>query len=57
VFNGGWHDAGDLSQQLIQSAEVTYSLFEMYECLKSRKDAMAYRFLEEALWGLDYVLK
>ena len=57
VFNGGWHDAGDLSQQLIQSAEVTYSLFEMHECLKSRKDAMAYRFLEEALWGLDYVLK
>ena len=57
VFNGGWHDAGDLSQQLIQSAEVTYSLFEMYERLKSRNDPKAYRFLEEALWGLDYVLK
>ncbi len=57
VFNGGWHDAGDLSQQLIQSAEVTYSLFEMHERLKNRKDPKACRFMEEALWGLDYMLK
>lgn len=57
VFNGGWHDAGDLSQQLIQSAEVTYSLFEMFERLKNRKDLNAYRFMEEALWGLDYMFK
>ncbi|MCR4622989.1 MAG: glycoside hydrolase family 9 protein [Clostridiales bacterium] len=57
VFNGGWHDAGDLSQQLIQSAEVTYSLFEMYMCLKNRGEDGAFRFLEEALWGLDYLLK
>ena len=57
VFNGGWHDAGDLSQQLIQSAEVTHSLLEMYVCLRKRGDEGAFRFLEEALWGLDYMLK
>ncbi|MBR4727955.1 MAG: glycoside hydrolase family 9 protein, partial [Clostridia bacterium] len=57
VFNGGWHDAGDLSQQLIQSAEVTLSLFELCEALRRREDASYRRFQEEALWGLDYVLK
>lgn len=57
VFNGGWHDAGDLSQQLIQTAEVTQSLFEMYSCLHVREPEAAQRFLEEALWGLDYILK
>ncbi len=57
VFNGGWHDAGDLSQQLIQSAEVTLALLEMYVSLKNRNIAAALRFREEALWGLDYVLK
>ena len=57
VFNGGWHDAGDLSQQLVQSAEVTLALFEMYLTLRAQGDAAAQRFLEEAEWGLDYVLK
>ena len=57
VFNGGWHDAGDLSQQLIQSAEVTLALFEMAETLRDTDLGLARRFQEEALWGLDYVLK
>ena len=41
----------------IQFAEVTLSLFELCEVLRRREDASYRRFREEALWGLDYVLK
>lgn len=58
VFNGGWHDAGDLSQQLIQTAEVTWALFELAGALEDAEHAaLRLRLREEALWGLDYVLK
>lgn len=36
-FGGGWHDAGDMSQQLIHTAEVTQALFEMAEAVKLKK--------------------
>lgn len=52
---GGWHDAGDVSQQLVQTAEITYSLFEAASAF-SPDDPLALRLREEALWGLDYVL-
>lgn len=55
VFCGGWHDAGDLSQQLVQTAEITYSLFEAAEAY-SKDTGLALRLREEALWGLDYIL-
>lgn len=57
VFHGGWHDAGDLSQQLIQSAEVTWSLFELAEALPDDQMDLRLRLREEALWGLDFVLR
>lgn len=56
VFHGGWHDAGDLSQQLIQTAEVTWSLFELAQALPREQLDLRLRLREEALWGLDYVL-
>ncbi|MGM0123121.1 hypothetical protein IGI37_000487 [Enterococcus sp. AZ194] len=55
-FNGGWHDAGDLSQQLVQTAEVTASLFEMAEVQKNN-ELLSLRLLEEGEWGLDFILK
>ena len=59
VFNGGWHDAGDVSQQLIQTAEVTFSLFELAAALEAdvAHASLRARLIEEALWGLDYVLR
>ena len=57
VFHGGWHDAGDLSQQLVQSAEVTWSLFELSQALPKEQIDLRLRLREEALWGLDYVLR
>ena len=59
VMNGGWHDAGDLSQQLIQTAEVTGALFELAGALRGHKEQLPLRLrlMEEAQWGLDYLLR
>jgi hypothetical protein len=65
-FGGGWHDAGDMSQQLIHTAEVTLALLEMAEVVKKRSveggnkmdfSVILYeRLAEEALWGLEFVI-
>ncbi|AGV73089.1 glycoside hydrolase family 9 protein [Lactococcus cremoris] len=57
IFNGGWHDAGDLSQQLIQSAEVTLGIFELAEKVKNSDPVLYARLLEEGDWGLDFIFK
>jgi hypothetical protein len=36
-YNGGWHDAGDLSQQLIHTAEATQALFKIANTVKNEK--------------------
>lgn len=56
-YAGGWHDAGDLSQQTLQTADVTYTLLEAYERLKDTNDLLAARLLEEAEWGLEFVVR
>ncbi len=58
-IDGGWHDAGDLSQQAEATDEITYALFSMAEKLQQRNDnpELYARVLEEARWGLDWVLK
>ena len=59
VINGGWHDAGDLTQGLGNTAEIVYALFSLAERLHGRgEDAELHqRLMEEARWGLDWVLK
>ena len=56
---GGWHDAGDLSQGVINTGEITYSMFALAERLRERGDdpALVARLIEEARWGLDWVLR
>lgn len=56
-FSGGWHDAGDLSQQTLQTAEVSMSLLELYDRYRHDDAVLAPRLREEALWGLDFVLR
>lgn len=56
-YAGGWHDAGDLSQQTLQTGDVTFSLLEAYNKLKDKNPALAARLREEAEWGLEFVLK
>ncbi|MDR2040208.1 MAG: glycoside hydrolase family 9 protein [Bacteroidales bacterium] len=56
-YAGGWHDAGDLSQQTLQTGDVTYALLEAYNNQKDKNPALAARLLEEAEWGLEFVLR
>ena len=57
AYNGGWHDAGDVSQQTLQTAEVVHSLLETAVRVQKQEPALYYRILEEAVWGLDFVLR
>jgi hypothetical protein len=59
VMSGGWHDAGDLSQGVINTGEGAYALFALAERLRARggDPALVARVLEEAKWGLDWVLR
>ena len=55
-FAGGWHDAGDVSQQAAQTAETVQALFEAAS--RCEKDSPLYlRLMEEAQWGLDFILR
>ena len=59
VINGGWHDAGDLTQGLGNTCEAVYAMFSLAERLQLQaEDPELYeRLLEEAQWGLDWILK
>jgi hypothetical protein len=56
--NGGWHDAADMSQQTLQTGEIAFSLLEMAGRAREKNNTDLYlRLTEEALWGLDYIMK
>ena len=57
VINGGWHDAGDLSQGLINTGEATHAMFTLAERLGSRDPQLTSRLIEEAKWGLAWLHK
>ena len=56
-YSGGWHDAGDLSQQTLQTADVTFALLEASEKAKVSDPILASRLKEEARWGLEFVMR
>lgn len=56
-FGGGWHDAGDLSQQTLQTGDVMFNLLEAYNTCRESNPVLAGRLLEEARWGLDFILR
>ena len=58
ALNGGWHDAADMSQQVLQSGELTVSLLEMAKNAKEKNNVELHqRLMEEADWGIDFILK
>ncbi|HVE35544.1 MAG TPA: glycoside hydrolase family 9 protein, partial [Gemmatimonadaceae bacterium] len=59
VMNGGWHDAGDLSQGAVNTGEATYAMFALAERLELLHDdpALIDRLIEEGKWGLDWLLR
>ena len=56
-YAGGWHDAGDLSQQTLQTADVAFALLELYDKKKYSNPQLAALLKGEALWGLEFVLR
>lgn len=56
-ISGGWHDAGDLSQGIINTGEATYAMFALAERIGRRDTALYNRIIEEAKWGLDWVMR
>ncbi len=58
VVNGGYHDAGDLSATGHTPA-MAYALFSLAESLKRQHEdpILTQRLLDEARWGLNWVLK
>lgn len=59
TMSGGWHDAGDLSQGLINTGEGTYAMFSLADKLATSGDdpELVARLIEEATWGLEWVLR
>ncbi len=55
-FGGGWHDAGDMSQQMLQTAEVAQELLELAGRVKD-DPLLSSRLMEEGIWGLEFTLK
>lgn len=56
-YGGGWHDAGDLSQQTLQTGEVAYNLIEASTAFRSIDRDLSDRLLEEARWGYSFLLQ
>lgn len=56
-INGGWHDAGDLSQGLVNTAEAVWSMLRLAERIQKTDPELAARFRAEAAWGAEWLLK
>jgi hypothetical protein len=59
VINGGWHDAGDLSQGTWRTALATFAMLRIVEQLRENGECadLERRVLEEARWGLQWLLR
>ena len=56
-IHGGWHDAGDLSQGLVNTAEAAYSMMMLARKIKKTDPVLAKRLLKEAEWGVSWMLR
>lgn len=54
---GGWHDAGDLTQDGRNTMECALAMMELAEKAGHTEPALAARALEEARWGLDWMMR
>ena len=59
VINGGWHDAGDLSQGTVNTSEAAYAMLSLAGRLQAGGEdpELLARVLEEAKWGVSWLLK
>ena len=56
-YAGGWHDAADVSQQSMQSAEILHAVLELAQSVRTTDPLLYQRLMEEGAWGIDYVLR
>jgi len=58
-INGGWHDASDMCQGSFRTGMVVYGMLQIYDQLRhiNLRPDLQVRLLEEAKWGLDWLLK
>lgn len=54
---GGWHDAGDLTQDGRNTMECTLAMLETVERAQNSQPSLSDRMLEEARWGLDWMMR
>jgi hypothetical protein len=59
IINGGWHDAGDLSQGYWRTAMAAYAMLNNLEAIAAEGNApeLEGRIRTEIAWGLDWLLK
>ncbi len=59
IINGGWHDAGDLSQGSWRTSMAVLAMMSNLENLENNRDEseLASRLRSEIEWGLDWLLK
>jgi len=57
LINGGWHDAGDLTQMIYNTGDAIYSMLDLADHLREREKELARQLTDEAKWGLDWLLK
>lgn len=57
VYAGGWHDAADVSQQTMQSAEILDAVIQSAKEARKFDEMLYLRMMEEANWGLDFILR
>ena len=54
---GGWHDAADLTQSTQNTAECAFAMLELAESVKKTDPVLHERALEEARWGLNWLMR
>lgn len=59
IINGGWHDAGDLSQGYWRTAMAVFAMLNNLEALEEKGNTpeLSERLRTEIAWGLDWLLK
>lgn len=57
IYSGGWHDAADVSQQTMQSAEILDGILQAAKEARKFDEMLYLRMMEEANWGLDFILR
>ena len=57
IINGGWHDAGDLSQGVGNTAAAAHAMFLLADRIRESDPELSVCLIEEGKWGLDWMLK